>query len=81
VTEADVENPRSSTVEVTVNVLDRNDNSPVFPAAAPTEYSVVIPEGDGRTRVVQVGLNDLLQNMHDYISSFCIKRCVGYDLE
>ena len=51
VTEAGVESPKSSTADITVTILDENDNSPKFP---PSGYSVTIKEGEGRRPVVKV---------------------------
>ena len=58
-TEANVANPQSSTVMVTVNINDMNDNRPVFPVTAPNYYSVEIDEGEGRRKVVQVRATDV----------------------
>ena len=51
VSEVGVSNPRTSSVEVSVNVYDINDNYPEFP---PGGYVVTMTEGDGRREVVQV---------------------------
>ena len=44
-------NPKSSSASVIVNVLDQNDNVPVFP---PAGYAVTIKEGEGQRKVVKV---------------------------
>ena len=51
VTEADVPNPKSASVDIQVNVMDRNDNAPQFP---PAGYQQTIPEGNGRRPVILV---------------------------
>ena len=45
-TEVGTQNPRSGSVQVTVNVRDLNDNSPVFEAPS---YSDTIVEGNYTT--------------------------------
>ncbi len=57
-TEAEEGSPRSSSVDIIVNILDRNDNGPEFP---PAGYNVVIPEGEGRRDVVRVGTGSELR--------------------
>ena len=47
VTEVDVPAPKSSTVEITVSILDQNDNTPMFP---PSGYTVTIKESEETTR-------------------------------
>lgn len=51
VTEVGVDNPKSSSVDITVRVLDENDNTPTFP---PSGYAVTIKEGEGRRLVTKV---------------------------
>ena len=48
-----IEGAKSAEVEITVNILDQNDNSPVFP---PSGYSVQLPEGEGRREVIPVSI-------------------------
>ena len=43
--------PKTSTTELTVKVLDVNDNAPSFP---PAGYNVNLKEGSGRREVVKV---------------------------
>ena len=49
--EKDDPSPKTSTTELTVKVLDVNDNEPSFP---PSGYSVNLKEGSGRREVVKV---------------------------
>ena len=51
VSEKDDPTPKTSTTELTVKVLDVNDNEPSFP---PAGYSVNVKEGSGRREVVKV---------------------------
>ena len=52
-TEKGVQNIKSAEVEITVNVIDRNDNSPQFP---PDGYTIQVKEGTGRREVIKVGI-------------------------
>lgn len=58
VTELDVPSPRSSSVDITINILDRNDNRPIFPVGAPEYYSVELKEGEGQRKVIKVEATD-----------------------
>ena len=49
--EQGVPSPKSASVEITVNVQDKNDNAPKFPASG---YSATIKEGRSRRRVTKV---------------------------
>ncbi|KAI0235644.1 Cadherin-99C [Lamellibrachia satsuma] len=55
VSEKDNPQPKTSTTELTVKVMDVNDNVPTFP---PAGYSVNVREGDGRREVVKVTASD-----------------------
>ena len=59
--------PKSTTVDVVVNVLDINDNDPVFP---PAGYSVTIKEGEGRREVIKVAVIffNIVAHLHYLIS-------------
>ena len=60
------EGAKSAEASVTVNILDRNDNSPVFP---PSGYTVQLAEGEGRRDVTTVSCSQgvILANGSVYI--------------
>ncbi len=52
--EAGIDNPKSSSIEVRVQIQDVNDNVPQFP---PSGYSITIKEGLGRREIIRVSLS------------------------
>ena len=55
-----IEGAKSAEVPITVNILDVNDNNPVFP---PSGYTVQLAEGEGRRDVLPVSfILSLLSN-------------------
>ncbi|XP_074647691.1 cadherin-99C-like [Tubulanus polymorphus] len=56
VTEADTAQRRSTTADITVNIVDVNDNTPIF--SSPTGYTNQLKEGTGTRNVLQVAATD-----------------------
>ena len=60
------EGAKSAEASVTVNILDRNDNSPVFP---PSGYTVQLAEGEGRRDVTTVSYFSKWTPLDSYLKS------------